>query len=643
MASVSIESLHPELIEHVCQYLDETHPPSLVAFSLVSKSFYTIAGGLLFRTIKLSFSNGKQLVHNVQHWETLLLREDAFRHVRRLILCWIEDADKERHNGYLCLEPCERYEDDLGLRSCWDLNDYYEFLVLKFSKVSITNDEWGAVAHIMKQTTGLADVFYSCPAQFPPCLLHTLHSCFPQCRFHHYAFHLRSLGEESIDPHEMSLASSPCLSSIGEFKLGGNGDARDFARHQGSRIREAHIWPPENEETAIDDMDRASRWAGTITRPPITLEIVHFNKDLSGRSLSFRTVSRTIYGDFSALCVLRLDPAIADLTHLPPPNNFPVLRTLVFTCASVSSLEYWTTLSTFLRDLPRLQTLHLRKWERSVAVVPALNSNLRHLTISTQVGAFADPLCGKHVHQLVNVCPKLEELSLEIQRSRGDAAEVSLYRALGRLRRLQHLTLNLDASPPPLNRNVEFFDHNGDFFSHGTSSQPWFDVEDAKTLPGLLCPYRQGHVKDVLVNSAIDSALARSIFELVHQAKMGLSGAVLPLERLELGTSYGDRFPRSRGDPARGGLSPFLAALHRKWLVERDVRDDARDVIHVTELDREARLNNFDDSRATHGAASSSKHVFDIWQRVWPSEEEESSWWENWKSLPLVVDSRAAG
>lgn len=60
------------------------------------------------------------------------------------------------------------------------------------------------------------------------------------------------------------------------------------------------------------------------------------------------------------------------------------------------------------------------------------------------------PLLDDHVLLLPDLCPGLEELTLEIKRSRGDVAEVARYRALGRLTRLRRLKLTPDAAPPSI-------------------------------------------------------------------------------------------------------------------------------------------------------------------------------------------------
>lgn len=641
MGSTNFESLHSELIRRVCEYLDETHPESLLSFARVSKTCYAIASGLLFRTIKVSVSDGQQLIQDVQRWETLLLRENGFRHVRRLILHCLEVGEvKGRQNGYLSLDPCERYSDDLGLRSCRDL--YVHHRIPHDELVAITNEVWETLAHLMKRLTGLGDIFWACAIRFPDCLLRTLHADLRRCRLHDYAFDL-SVKRGSIGPHAMTLADSPCLFSVGELNLAFDPLAWDYTRHQSRRIRETHLWLPADEVIDFSDVDNIPRWTGTELHQPSPLEIFHLNRPPAPETpLSFSTISWAVHGNFSALRVLRLDTVITNLEHLPPPHEFPILETLAFECSREARTEYWNTLLKFLPALPCLAALQIKHWARSVSFAPALNPHLRYLDFSTHVHLYGKSLKDDHIHQLADVCPELEELIIEIKRSRGNADEVARYRAIGRLRRLRNLTLHLDAAPPGLDSTVEYFDPNGELISHGTAIEPWFDAKDARTVNGPLRPYRQGHVYDALVNSAIDSGLARSIFHTVNGAKAEIKEAVLPLERVEIAASRGDDFqPAGRWSPRTPVMWPFLVALRRRWLVERDVRDDARDVLHVTELDQESRLDCWR-SQAEYLKEQRKEYkfqdVFDMWQRVWPFEETASGQWETWSSLPLAVD-----
>lgn len=650
MQSTTIDSLHVELIWRVCEYLDYTHPPSLLAFARVNKRCYAAARGLRFRTIKVRVAHGKQLVREVETWHTRLERENAFPHVRRLVLYWQMRRDRQSNDPmpaesavhenagrelipYVGLHPCERHDDDSGLSSPWDLYDY-NFPSELFGEAFIVHEHWKILAGLVEKFTGLADLFYAHPGQFPPCLLHLLHERVPRCRLHHYTFDLVTLDHESTDAHAMALASSPSLYSIGGPNLTNHRAVWNSVRSRATRLKEAHVWVAQDGVVEIDYQ--------IYEGPAGPLEAFHLNDSDFVEGTSFYTVYWALSGDFSALRVLKLDELILDLVLLPPASDFPVLASLIFRCEATAGPEYWAKLLPFLHDLPSLSTLQLWDWDRSISAVAALNPNLKTLLLSTWTVEHIvnKPLLQDHIQQLAELCPLLEDLSLELRRSRGDVDEVSLYRHLGRLPRLQHLSLQLDASPPPLSRTVELLDEKGNSLGPGSTIEPWFDAAsgDAKTLARLM-PYRQGHFRDVLINSAIDSDLARSIFQAVDKAKAlaSASASVVPLEQLDVRVVHNTAFASSgawrRSRPV--DTFPFLNALgaRQKWVVKRDIRDDARDLLHLTQgLVHNSPIQPTGPKDMLIGGSAC---LLPIWKRLWPSKRQGGSPLGAWKSWPL--------
>lgn len=73
---------------------------------------------------------------------------------------------------------------------------------------------WAPVVHLIKILARLTKLIYECRNQFPPSLLAALHKHQPQCKLYHLTFRLRSLRSDTPDPHEMAIATSPCLHSI---------------------------------------------------------------------------------------------------------------------------------------------------------------------------------------------------------------------------------------------------------------------------------------------------------------------------------------------------------------------------------------------------------------------------------------------
>jgi len=105
----------------------------------------------------------------------------------------------------------------------------------------------------------------------------------------------------------------------------------------------------------------------------------------------------------------------------------------------------------------------------------------------------------------------LEHLETTVSRTEGDSNEIAIYTALGSHPHLRSLRLDLDCSV--------------DIGNEPRCAEPAFDVVHRDVN------YRQSHVQRTLLNCALDSALATSIFNAIARAKPALSA---PLLRVEL-------------------------------------------------------------------------------------------------------------
>jgi len=94
------------------------------------------------------------------------------------------------------------------------------------------------------------------------------------------------------------------------------------------------------------------------------------------------------------------------------------------------------------------------------------------------------------IHKLQKRCPNLQEVELLITRTKGDDQEVSIYRALGTLPWLKRASLLLDCSHLPSLMEIE---------------RP-FLLDDKQIA---------FHMREDLINTAIDSSLALAIFRAI--------------------------------------------------------------------------------------------------------------------------------
>lgn len=131
--------------------------------------------------------------------------------------------------------------------------------------------------------------------------------------------------------------------------------------------------------------------------------------------------------------------------------------------------------------------------------------------------------------QLAGLFTLLEELKLEVKRSHGNAAEIARCRALGRLPRLRQLQTTLDAGPPPIRQGASegLYPYSNTPCLDYTDVEPWHDERRlilfvvAEKLG--LGPHRDGHLADVLLNSAVDADLARAIVVIRNSARVSCS------------------------------------------------------------------------------------------------------------------------
>lgn len=639
-----IEGLPTEVLQEISEILDKIHPPSLLALARASKRCYAVASTVLYHTVKVTIADGDQRFRDACQLQERLVRDDAFAHVRRIIL--FSDSEGLRY-PYLSLHPCERgREDDTALWRHLHHNKWPRMWPL-LPIISIPDDEWEPVIHLVGQLTGLTDLFWACLEQLPLCLLRVLHERVSRCRLHHSTFNPSSPTPSSLTSHERTLITSPCLYSIGGLIHRISPTTLKLVRSfQTPALRRTYFWW-RRRDLEIEAEEQNTENPNSLAVPR---EFIQVDGPRVHIPIPFAVIYKETAGDFSAMRALTLNVPL-DPRGLPAPTDFPSLATLTFTCvvtARSTPPEYWDEVTTLLRNLPHLTTLQIKCWNRAISFIPSLSPSLRKLDLGTQLVPGGACLRDDHIHRLAEICPNLQHLTLEIRRSRGDAAEVQRYRSLGRLPRLQELNIYLDASPPGY---IEPTPDGTTTTSRDTIIEPWFDEQDTMYLPEPSKAFREGHVHDVLVNSAIDVSLALSIFKVIDGAKPRTSpgrAAPLPLERLELCARGGEKFADI---PAIGSsytpLNQFLAALKREWRVERDVRNDSREVLHVQEVGRGIIMRRPQPPRTgrpqwrSHDPESD-PYWFGLWRRVWPVQREGVHWWDDWESRPLELQTGAS-
>ncbi|KAI8272007.1 hypothetical protein K4K56_002702 [Colletotrichum sp. SAR 10_98] len=106
----------------------------------------------------------------------------------------------------------------------------------------------------------------------------------------------------------------------------------------------------------------------------------------------------------------------------------------------------------FLRGLSsQLRTLRIDGGSPLYRLPAGLSHTLQTLDL---MKGTAEPLNISNVQQILAESPHIEDLALTIARTKGDATEVALYRALGKFLKLRSLRIRLKVVRPKITRRV---------------------------------------------------------------------------------------------------------------------------------------------------------------------------------------------
>lgn len=658
MTISALESVPTEVLDDICQYLASDRR-SLYTFTLVSKRCRAVGTVHLLQKIRISILSRKKLQRDVNRW----IRTLPFwlGNVRCLT---IEGTMPRERNDKGDLFIPEDYHDrrfhsltpdDWQLIGSSGPEDEDE----EPGRVIIDEDDaWRPLADLIQRLSSLEDLYYTCTNQFSPCLLEKLHRNLPRCRLHLRTFYLRSVGDRINDHYEFVLVTSPCLYSIAT-PIMFEDDQRDaifktiFRLAQ--NLKELYTRGGANYSWRYDDPLTAR------PLPPWPGFTLDTNRNVIRRgALTYLEFSRSEYDwssvqawseltDFSLLQTLCLKDVHLDeelLSWMVERRPFKSLNTLkiegVMDWGDMSHIELSEIFSSFISSLPPLKSLRLRigHWLFIYeSIFERHGSSLRHLNLaelSPNYFLFNVSL----INELRLRCPQLEDLSLVIPRTKGDRREQNIYKALGAMPKLQTLCLLLDCvnrfvwPDPGLEEGediIVFNDPSFDDFDQAFSHEP--DGE-------WLWPARNCHVRDALVNSALDDALARAIFQSVST---GRDHKALPLERLELCVQFGDVIVQVKRDDDWGphlkvnGLAEVIQEIGRTWKVVRNVRDDCQGQVVVEELmSPPVHTRTFArEGDDIYPPAILPKLVKPVFQRLWPPKEGSKGWRDDWHSFPL--------
>lgn len=539
---------------------------------------------------------------------------------------------------------------------------------------------WQPVVDLLKALSHLEDfVFTSEENQFPPSLLRALHTYHPACRLHLPFFRFRSLREDAADPHEMAIACSPLLHSIGvkwvdvDFKKHDDWNRQAVMRLIASgmvpnlrRVNLTHSAPMAGGKR-YGPYRPDPPWKGFTPGP-------WSQSEGTGRAASLQSLTIFDYNPIQASHLAEWQQnnvfeRLTDLTFITQVSgealewaalnaSFPHLAHLdmkfLLEEGDEGAPDADSAVSAFLASLRPLESLRLTGHIDNGTMDSILSRHgpaLRSLTLhpygsrSPSTGSRHQPLtygCSR-ILQLRDACPRLEKLTLPIRRQKGERVEVDIYRALAELPSLTDITLefhwSLAGGGAMRGEGEEPSEPFGD---------PFMDTLFDKSPQFHPRPMRNGDVWEAFLNCAVDETLARAIWDVVASGRAGR-----PLRSLRLGPRGGLQYGQSR---IPGGFAAAIQHLRRGYLLERSVRDDDRDADTggaaaptAVELEREAReawderqreerrdyLGRYAEMHPGQPLPPPSTHLEEVLQRLWPAKEGSYDWRDDWESLPL--------
>lgn len=631
-----LQALPPEVFELIADWLAYEHPPTLLNLARATKSLHAwcqpAIKSVRFHDIKISVDSGNEIIKVVEPLQERLENADSFRQVRQLIIAMKQDSHVSRAEW----EPPTLS----ALRRVGLVNTYstqYSNLKAKTFGLAITScgnaseQAWKSMADLIKRLPALTDVMWRRSDKFPLALLEVLR---PGCRLHLHSFWIYpDVGGLDITPHDFTLITSPSLYSVHLYcGTSGNITERIGQLQEEVMLRLLRLAPNlkevkfrrtrhRNPLAPLELKKFALEGADSPGARLASLESLSLHD--AGHSMLMESTTLTEwqqYVDFAKLKHLELRPAvhqaaIETLTEYATlDQGFRCLRSLEMDISPHSpsrhTASFYESVKSFLVKLPPLSVLDLNGWHSRVSIEsiaishgPRLRKlHLARLPVSWQ---FANE---ENILQLGRYCPLLKELSVPVQRSKGDSKEIALYRALGALKSLQYLDLLLDVSPTALYREEDCLDvpPKGQLFQAieppTDPSFGKFDNEPTELYSGGFYKIRKGHIRDVMMNSVMDVDLASAIFRVVSCAK---SQKAHPLEAIKVSI---------KGNGNTGSrLHELVDLFSSSWIIRRDTREGRRGEITVVETDDFIPYHTIEKRRSDLG-----RELDEIFRRIWP-------------------------
>lgn len=669
--------LPPEVVEILAEYLAYEHPPTLLSLARANKSLHAWCASVIklifFHDIKLSIGLEADVAKLVESLQRKIEAANSFRQVRRLIITTTRD-------NFILGEEWKP-PTVFSLRRTGLIDRYstqYSYLMenttaywMQNSALDIPDHAWKPVADLIRRLPALTDVIYRYSDDLPLSLLEALR---PTCRLHMHLYLASDMEVSGLVSR--ALITSPslyCVSVHYDPSSSSDGNLERFA----SSLRALSLAPKLKQVTVLrthfsaplQAQDLTSKVSSKIPQRRISPEafsLGDYSQSLLIEHTTLIMLCQCV--DFSNLKSLELKPGLDEATlealkeYTTSGQGLSRLRSLKLDIypygSSRHTTRFYDSVTDFFGKLPPLSELELQGWHSRISIGSIAG---RHGSRLRRLHFKGSPLRWQHgnkeeILQLGKYCPLLEELTIPVQRSKGDKKEVALFRALGTIPSLRYLDLSLEVSPAALYREDECLAVPIQY-SPGTRESPTdpsfddFDNQWIDLYSQGFYRVRKGYIRDVMINSRVDQELACTIFRAVSSSK---SQGAQPLEAIQISVT---------GDGgARSGLVDLVDLFSSTWIVRQDSREDHRGelIVEVPPLYVDQHLLK---RRETYLGSK----LDEIFRRIWPRKEEQkqkrsftkkladwrkkknmrdkeeeeigSSWWNDCRSFPLDMSS----
>lgn len=630
---VPLQRLPLHLLEGICFWLSPSNGGGLPSFSLANRQCANAAIKFRLRNIHLQIG-GEISDEDFTFMDKVPDIDTRLGFVRSLRIGGSQDFEDDAENFFVRPRPF-RPSPKGGSSIPYTSPLPEEALQFK----ARYKENWARAARFISRLSCLSDLIYECSAQVPMCVLSALRDHCPDARLHVYKFSLDSLYQprdkyHDISPEEYALATSPNIyglylkycSYTDKGHIGYNEEAV-IQMVRGLAPRLSYVYMASKGQGGTIRLSQAYKlhrhsgkpeWKGFYINDGQAGDMVHGRGSL--HTLYFEVTSKLRihqwcgYTDFSKLTKLHLGDTAIDavqvLATIGEGGGLSSLSSLALNPDAKNGEQAIAAdgfVSRLLRAIKPQQCLELGEkigdgaWR---AVTDHHGSSLRELRFvpaRRSDGTDADSFvlsCDK-IRLLSQNCSRLEKLELRVFRSRGDEDEVDIYRSLGRLPRLKRISLILECSVisyPDVRPGEPFIDMGG-----------W-------EIPVSI--YRAA-----LINNAVDSVLAQSIFETMATTKTHAGGCSLVSLKLQIDGAC--NFGLIMADSE---TRIPLEWVGQSWLVRRDSPDGDIVVQNINSLvdDMDVLKDDFperDDLKA-------------VWVDVWPGSPGDRR--NQWHSFPLV-------